>query len=74
MYRGYTGISLSVCPSLSQSVGPSVYKILVPVEAGGGIKSLLVTALVSISTSLTLCYLVKSLIGTCGFDPIPIQS
>ena len=41
-FWGYTGISLSV----GLSMYPSVYKILVSVSAGRGIKSNLVTALV----------------------------
>ena len=41
-FQGYTGNSLSVCVSVCQSV----YKILVSVSAGEGIKSHLVTGLV----------------------------
>ena len=54
MFSGYTGISLSVCgsvyPCICMSVCPSVYKILVSVKVlAGGIKSHLVTALLSVA-------------------------
>ena len=54
-FRGYTctGISLSVSLCVCLSVYPSVYKILVSVkELGRGIKSHLVTALVSFNFDL----------------------
>ena len=36
-FRGYTGVSLSVRPSIHPSMSPSVYKILVSVKALAGL-------------------------------------